>query len=107
MTNKFFSLVAGAALLALAGTANAGQPLSNSQMDGVTAGALAAANAASLTFGEVLSDTASQTSTNVATTGPFSTRVAIGQAFSQGLAAGGFLFDAASISHADSEASLP
>jgi hypothetical protein len=107
MTNKLLSLVAGAALLALAGTANAGQPLSTSQMDSVTAGGLGIANAASLTFGEVLSDTTSATSTNVSTVGPFSTRVAIGQAFSQGLAAGGFLFDAASISHADSEAALP
>ena len=70
MTNKLFSsLVAGAALLALAGTANAGQPLSNAQMDGVTAGGIGAANAASLTFGEVLSDTVSQTSTNVSTAG--------------------------------------
>jgi hypothetical protein len=107
MTNKLLSLMAGAALLALAGTANAGQPLSSSQMDGVTAGGIGAANAASLTFGEVLSDTTSQTSTNVSTAGLTLTHVAIGQAFSQGLAAGGFLFDAASISHADSEASLP
>lgn len=107
MTNKLFSLVAGAALLALAGTANAGQPLTTAQMDGVTAGGIGVANAASLTFGEVISSTVSATSTNVATTGPFSTRIAIGEAFSQGLAAGGFLFDAASVSHADTEASLP
>ena len=93
MTNKLFSLVAGAALLALAGTANAGQPLSNAQMDGVTAGGTAIANAASITFGEVLSDTASQTSTNVvAGTGiPTLTRVAVAQSFSQGLAAGWLL----------------
>jgi hypothetical protein len=107
MTNKLFSLVAGAALLALAGAANAGQPLSNSQMDGVTAGGTAIANAASVTFGEVLSDTASQTSTNVSTAGATLTHVAVAQAFSQGLAAGGFLFDAESISHADTAASLP
>lgn len=107
MTNKLFSLVAGAALLALAGTANAGQPLSNAQMDGVTAGGTAISNAASVTFGEVLSDTASQTQTNVVTSGATLTHVAVAQAFSQGLAAGGFLFDALSISHADTAASLP
>ena len=40
MMNKIFSLAAGAALLALAGTAHAGQPLplSDNQMDRVTAG---------------------------------------------------------------------
>ena len=107
MTNKLLSLVAGAALLALAGTANAGQPLSNAQLNGVTAGGIGIANATSLTFGEVLSDTVSQTSTNVSTAGAPLTQIAIGQGFSQGLAAGGFLFDAASISHADSAASLP
>lgn len=105
MTNKLFSLVAGAALLALAGAAQAGQPLqlSDRQMDGVTAGGTALADAVSVTFGEVLSDTASQTSTNVDTVHKF----AIGESISQGLAAGGFLFQAASISHADSAASLP
>jgi hypothetical protein len=45
-----------------------------------------------------------QTSTNVSTVTP---RIAIGQAFSQALAAGGFLFQAAAISHADTAASLP
>lgn len=106
MTNKLFSLVAGAALLALAGTSYAGQPLplSDRQLDGVTAGGLALADAASNTFGEVLSDTTSITSTNVVTVTP---KIAIGEAFSQGLAAGGFLFQASSISHADSAASLP
>jgi hypothetical protein len=113
MTNKLFSLVAGAALLALAGTANAGGLLSNAQMDSVTAGGTAFANAASVTFGEVISDTASQTSTNICTAGCLTdplanlSKVAIGEAFSQGLAAGGFLFNAESISHADTAASLP
>ena len=32
--------------------------------------------------------------------------IAVAQAFSQGLAAGGFLFDAASISHVDTAASF-
>ncbi|HLG85836.1 MAG TPA: hypothetical protein VKZ79_01415 [Alphaproteobacteria bacterium] len=96
-------LLAAGALFVLAGTANAAQTLSDGQMDGVTAGGTALANAVSITFGEVLSDTASQTSTNVDTVHLF----AIGQSFSQGVAAGGFLFQAASASHADSAASLP
>jgi len=106
MMHKFFSLVAGAALLALAGTAYAGQPvpLSDNQMDGVTAGGVGIANAAALALGEVLADTVTQTSTNVSTVSP---KIAIGQAFSQSLAAGGFLFQAAAISHADTAASLP
>ncbi len=106
MMHKLLSLVAGAALFALAGTAHAGQPvpLSDNQMDGVTAGGVGIANAAALALGEVLADTATQTSTNVSTVSP---KIAIGQAFSQALAAGGFLFQAAAISHADTAASLP
>jgi hypothetical protein len=106
MTNKLFSMAAGAALLALAGTAYAGQPqqLSDRQLDGVTAGGTAIANGASLALGEVLADTATQTSTNVSTVTP---KIAIGEAFSQALAAGGFLFNAAAISHADTFATLP
>jgi hypothetical protein len=104
MTNKFLSLAAGAALLALAGTAYAEQPLSNKQMDVVTAGGIGIANAASVAFGELLADTISQTSTNVSTITP---KGAIGQAFSQALATGGFLFNAAAISHADTAASFP
>lgn len=41
MKMKFCSLLAGASLLALAGTANAAQPLTDTQMDRVTAGAAA------------------------------------------------------------------
>lgn len=104
MTHKFYSLVAGAALLALAGTANAGQALSDRQLDTVTAGGVGIANAAALALGEVLADTVTQTSTNVSTVTP---RIAIGQAFSQALSSGGFLFQAAAISHADTAASLP
>jgi hypothetical protein len=106
MTHKLFSLVAGAALLALAGTAYAGQPLqlSEKQMDGVTAGGVALANGASLALGELFADTVTQTSTNVSTVTP---KIAIGQAFSQALAGGGILFNAAAISHADTAASLP
>jgi len=106
MTKQVFSLLAGGALLALASTAYAAQPmpLSTNQMDSVTAGGVGIANAAALAFGEVSADTITQTSTNVSTVTP---RFAIGQAFSQALAAGGFLFQAAAVSHADTAASLP
>jgi len=107
MTNKLFSLVAGAALVALAGTAYAGSPmkLTGGQMDKVTAGGTAIANGASLTFGELSSDTFSQTSTNVDVVSP--AKIAIAQAFSEGLAVGGILFQVGSISHTDTAASLP
>jgi hypothetical protein len=123
MMNKLVALAAGAALLALTGTAYAEQPakkplaLSDRQMDQVTAGSLALANAGSLTFGEVLSDTISQTATNttkIVTNGPavagsngvinLTGAIVVGSAFSQGLAAGGLLFQAASVSHADTTA---
>ena len=107
MMNKLFSLAAGAALLALSSTAYAQAPkqLSDSQMDVVTAGGIGIANGASLALGEVTAVTITQTSTNVVTVNPG--KIAIGQAFSQALASGGFLFQAAAISHADTAASLP
>jgi len=107
MTKKLSSLVAGAALLALAGTAYAGQPvpLSDNQMDGVTAGATALANAAALALGEVLANTNTQTSTDAV--GPTTGRVAVAQSLAQALAAGGFLYQAAAAVHADSFASGP
>jgi len=106
MTNKLSSLVAGAALLALAGTAYAGQPLplSDKQMDGVTAGASALANAAATALGEIEAVTVTQTSTNTVTVSP---RIAVGQSFAQALAGGGFLFQSAAAVHADSFATLP
>lgn len=122
MKKQVFSLLAGGALLAFTGTANAGEPLrlTDNQMDGVSAGAVALADAASVTFGEVISNTYSQTSTEAQTiprtvpvldgagnqigtlTFP---RIVVSQAFSQGVAAGGFLFNAASASAAQSYAS--
>lgn len=107
MTNKFYSLVAGAALIALAGTAQAGQPLqlSDHQMDKVTAGGVALANGAALALGEIATDTVTQTSTNVVTVSPG--RIAVGLAFSQALAAGGILTQAAAVVHADTFATLP
>lgn len=106
MTNKLFPVVAGAVLLALAGTANAGQPLqlTNGQMDKVTAGGTALADAAAVSLGELFADTVTQTSTNVSTVSP---RIAIGQSFAQALAGGGVLFQAAVAVHADSFATLP
>lgn len=106
MTNKFYSLVAGAALIALAGTAQAGQPLqlSDHQMDKVTAGGVALANGAALALGEIATDTVTQTSTNVVTVG---NRIAVGLAFSQALAAGGILTQAAAVVHSDTFATLP
>lgn len=103
---KFLSLLAGGALLALAGTAYAGQPiqLSSAQMDNVTAGAVGLANAGGLALGDILADTVSQTSTNVVTVGSY--RIAIGQAASQALAAS-LTFQAAAISHSDTAASWP
>jgi hypothetical protein len=107
MTSKLFSLMAGAALLALAGTAQAGQPmpLSDNQMDNVTAGGIGIGNAVALAIGAVDAVTVTQTSTNVVTTS-FATSFAIGQSYAQALAAS-TLTQAAAIAHADSAASLP
>lgn len=68
MRNKFISpLLAGVALFALASAANAGQPLSDRQMDGVTAGLgnnlVALANAAAVAIGNFDSNTATLTAT--------------------------------------------
>lgn len=122
MKKQVFALLAGGALLALGGTANAAEPLrlTDNQMDAVSAGATALADAASVTFGEVISNTYSQTSTEAQTIprvvpvlgpegGVIGTitypRIVVAQAFSQGVAAGGFLFNAASASAAQSYAS--
>jgi len=118
MMIKFLSLTTGAALLALAGSAYAEQPkqqphakqavvLSDKQMDGVTAGGVGIANTGAVAIGEVDAVTYTQTSTNVSTATPALSRIAIGQAYSQALAAGGFLYNAAAIAHADTQASLP
>lgn len=67
MKNKFSPLLAGVALFALASAANAGQPLSDRQMDGVTAGLgnnlIALANTAALSIGNFDSNTATLTAT--------------------------------------------
>jgi hypothetical protein len=107
MKKQFFALLAGGAFLALATTANAAGPmqLNDNQMDAVSAGSTALANGVSVALGEVLSDTATLTSTNVSRPTGLSNianQIVIGQAFSQAVAAGGFLFHAAAASHADS-----
>jgi hypothetical protein len=117
MNMKLLSAAAGTAVLMLASAANAAQPalLSDSQMDGVSAGAIittpggvALGNAAALAIGEISGDTQTQTSTNVSTAGlnPLAW-IAIGQAASQSVAIGGILFNAAAVAHSDSAASLP
>ena len=67
MKLKFSPLLAGVALLALASTANAGQPLTDNQMDGVTAGLgnnlIALANAAAIALGNFNSTSATITNT--------------------------------------------
>jgi hypothetical protein len=100
----FYSLLAGGALL-LANTAFAAQPLSETQMDRVTAGATALANGGALALGELTTVTFSRSGTDINTaTFP---RYAVGLNVSQALAAGGFLFQAAAAAHSDTAASLP
>jgi hypothetical protein len=110
MKTKLSSLLAGVSLLALAGVANAGQPLalSDHQMDGVTAGAAATANAGGLALGDFLTFTTTQTSTDAVTSIASIKQVgsSFGGAFSAAAAASA-LFQAAAVSHADSSATLP
>lgn len=104
------SLLAGVSLIALAGAANAAQPvvLSDTQMDVVTAGAAATANAAGLSIGDFDATSLSQTATNAVTT-ILSIKqfgISVGQALQVNTAASA-LFQAAVASHADSAATLP
>jgi len=112
MMNKLLTLTASALVLAT-GAAYAKEPLktqqhlaalSDKQMDGVTAGGTALANAAGIAFGEVTADTISQTSTDVVqgvsgTSNP--SRVVLAQAWNLSVAAGGFLFNTQAVSHSD------
>jgi len=113
MMNKLLTLTASA--LVLATGAYAKEPLktqhlaalSDKQMDRVTAGGTALANAAGIAFGEVTADTISQTSTDVVqgvsgTANPG--RVVLAQAWNLSVAAGGFLFNSQAISHSDTTA---
>jgi len=108
MKLKLMSLLAGAALLALASAANAAQPLSDTQMDGVTAGAAATANAAAVALGDFDATTLTQTATNAVTSIPSIGQfgISVGQSLSVATAASA-LFQAAVATHSDSAATLP
>jgi hypothetical protein len=100
MKLKLLAAASGAALFLLASTASAAQPstLSETEMDGVTAGSTALADAAALALGEISGDTQTQTSTNISKISP---KIAIGQALATSLVAGGILFEAAGAAHTD------
>jgi hypothetical protein len=87
MKMKFSSALTGAMLVALASTADAGQPLalSDHQMDGVTAGAAALATVAAQAIGELDAITVGQTQTYTNVAGPFN--VALAQAMAEAAAA--------------------
>lgn len=125
MMRNLISLAAGAAFVALSGTAYAGQPLptvakqplalSDKQMDSVTAGSTAVGNATGLSIGEITADTYTQSSTSVFRVGPpvgspagtpaWVGQIVWGGAYSQSIAAGGFLVNTLAAAHADSAAS--
>lgn len=115
MKNPFFSLLAGASLIALASAANAGQPLSDAQMDSVTAGAAAAATGQALALGDFLTFTqtittsdavTSLTVTNADGTTTHINGSALGQSLAQAAAASA-LFQAAVATTSSSAATLP
>lgn len=109
MKTNLCSLLAGVSLIALASAAQAGQPLvlTNGQMDGVTAGAAAVANAAALALGDFDAFTQTVTATNSVTSiKGIQVGIAIGQSLAQAAAASA-LFQAAVAVHADSAATLP
>lgn len=97
MTRKLSSLLAGVAVLALAGAAHAGEPLklTNGQMDKVSAGSTAVGNAQAGALGELLADTLTYTSTAIDRSAPTGHQfvAALGQA--QALGAGGVVFGVA------------
>jgi hypothetical protein len=111
MLKKMLPFAAGAVLLALASTASAAQPLSDNQMDGVTAGASIAgalSEAGAVAFGEFQADTFTQTSTNVVKGFDILPLnwIAIGQSAAQAAATGGALFQTAIAVHSASQAAL-
>jgi hypothetical protein len=103
MKTGICTAIAGVALLALAGNASADEPkkLSDTQMDGVTAGGMAIAEAAAFTAGDLLSETAVATETFVD-----NSILATGKATSAGLAAS-VVFPAVSASESVAAATLP
>jgi len=69
MNTKLCALLAGASLVALAGMANAAEPvpLSDKQLDGVTAGAAAVGTGQALALGDFLTLTQTVTATDAVT----------------------------------------
>lgn len=114
MKKQAFALLAGGALLAFASTVYAAEPmrLTDNQMDKVSAGSTAIANAANVAIGEAFADTASQTSTYVqlvtlrdpTTNAVVSTPIVVSQAAAQAIAGGGFLFQSLAASHSSGAA---
>jgi len=115
MKMKFCALLAGASLFALASAANAAQPLSDNQMDGVTAGAAAAATGQALAIGDFLTFTQTVTATDAVTSLKItnangSTTLITGSALGESLsnaAAASALFQAAAATSSQSAATLP
>ena len=117
MKTKLCSLLAGASLIALAGVAQAAQPLalSNAQMDRVTAGAAAAATGQALALGDFLTFTqtvtASDAVTSLTITNSDGTTTHIpGSALGESLstaAGASALFQAAAATSSQSAATLP
>lgn len=94
---KFATLIAGAAMLAVSGVSGAAETLSDGEMDGVSGGAVALAQAASATFGDIISNTAAYTATAVNDFAPTPGTFAAAEATSAGVAVSA-LFQAASLS---------
>jgi hypothetical protein len=112
---KLCVLLAGASLLALAGVANAAQPLSDNQMDRVTAGAAAGATGAAAALGDFLTFTQTVTASDAVTSLAITnadgtithiTGSALGQSISNAAAASA-LFQAAVATSSQSFATLP
>ena len=94
MTRKLSSLLAGVAVLALAGVAHAGEPLklTNGQMDKVSAGSTAVANATAGALGELLADTLTATATSIDRQAAPGHQFVLATGQAQALAAGGVVF---------------
>ncbi len=87
MKIKFCALLVGASLLALAGSGNAAQPLTEGQMEGITAGAnfLSNATAAGAAFGNLDATVATYTNSYTAQKDlVLGFGIAIGQSYSTG-----------------------
>jgi hypothetical protein len=117
MNTKLCALLAGASLVALAGMANAAEPvpLSDKQLDGVTAGAAAVGTGQALALGDFLTLTQTVTATDAVTSLTITnangsltqiTGSALGQSLSVAAAASA-LFQAAVATSSQSAATLP